>query len=125
MLNEVTSNTSILMVHNAAAEDRAPQDLLLKRIMRLRARLSFTMAAATLSAYFGYILIIAFKPQWLVIRINDDTLVTTGLVAAIGLFAFSALGAGAYMWLANRKIDPLIEAINGMEQARLSDDDIR
>ena len=53
MLNEVTSNTSILMVHNAAAEDRAPQDLLLKRIMRLRARLSFTMAAATLSADFG------------------------------------------------------------------------
>jgi len=125
MLNEVTRNASILMLHNAAADGRAPQDLLLKRIMRLRARLSFTMTAATLTAYFGYILIIAFEPQWLVIRINDDTLVTTGLLAAIGLFAFSALGAGSYMWFANRKIDPLIEAINGMEQTRLSDGEAR
>jgi uncharacterized membrane protein (DUF485 family) len=114
-LNEVTRKEAVaLKTQIGAAQGDSSHPALLRRVVKLKTTLSFTMAAVTLAAYFGYIMVIAFKPRWLVVRLTGNTLITTGLVAAVGLFAFSAVSAGIYVYIANRKIDPLVKAINNV-----------
>lgn len=87
------------------------RDQLVDALIQRRTRLAFAMTALTLAVYFSFLLTIAFAPQWLTVHISHHSLLTTGIVAALGLFCFSAVSAGIYVQIANRTVEPLALAV--------------
>lgn len=54
------------------------------------------------SAFFAYILVIAFSPDVFRYRVAPDTLVSVGIVSGVALTIFLVVLAAAYAWLRNR-----------------------
>lgn len=84
----------------------------LAELKRISSRLSLGMTLLTLTAYFGFILLIAFVPHWLTLPLSDRSHLTTGIVVGIGLYGFCVVATGFYAWQANRHIDPLLREIH-------------
>jgi len=58
-------------------------------------------------AYYAFILAIAFAPQHLARQLHDDTVLTVGIAAGLGVIALSIALTGLYVWRANRSFDRL------------------
>lgn len=84
----------------------------LAELKRISSRLSLRLTLLTLTAYFGFILLIAFAPHWLTLPLSDRSHLTTGIVVGIGLYGFCVAATGLYVWQANRRIDPLLRALH-------------
>jgi uncharacterized membrane protein (DUF485 family) len=77
-------------------------------LKKVRLRLSLGLTLLTLSAYFGFILLVAFNPHWLTLPLSTESRMTTGIVMGIGLYWFCVAVTGFYTWYANHRIDPLL-----------------
>lgn len=82
-------------------------------LARRRSRLGWGLAAAVLAAYYGFIAAIAFAPTWLVTPLNDETVLTVGIVAGLAVIALSISLTGVYVWWANSHFDRLNAALIG------------
>ena len=81
-----------------------------RRLLRSRSRLGWALTALMLAIYFGYILLIAFRKDWLATPIGQGV---TSRGIPLGLFVIVAgiVLTGIYVWRANRSFDPLVEAL--------------
>ncbi|WP_321922272.1 DUF485 domain-containing protein [Burkholderia sp. BCC1998] len=81
------------------------------RLVRRRTRLSIGMSVLVLGIYFAFILTVAFAPAVLTRHFPVESPMTVGIVVGIGLYWFCAIATGAYVWIADRWIDPLVGRI--------------
>lgn len=80
-------------------------------LRRARHGLAWPMAAAMLTAYFGFVWLMAFEPEWLGTPLTEGRSLTIGLPIGAGVILFAFIMTGVYAWAANRKFEALIEAL--------------
>ena len=85
-----------------------------RQLVRERSRFSWTLTAIMLAIFFGYVLLIAFAPQVLALRISGTT--TLGIPIGIGVILCGILLTGIYVHRANSRFDPMIREI--VEESR-------
>ena len=74
-------------------------------LARQRSRLGWGLGGAVLAVYYSFILVIAFKPAWLVRPLGPTTVVTVGIAAGLAIIALCVALTGVYIWQANRDFD--------------------
>lgn len=78
-----------------------------QRLVRRRERLAWSLSAMMLSLYIAFILLVAFRPEWLGARIWPEFPVTWGIPAGIGLIISAFVLTGIYVHRANGEFDRL------------------
>lgn len=71
----------------------------------------FPLAVAFLVWYFAYVLLSSFARDFMSQRVWGD--ITVGLLFGLGQFVTTFAITMAYVWYANRKLDPIAEGIRG------------
>ncbi len=91
-----------------ASIDRDPS---FHRLQRTRSRFAWCLAAVVLGVYYGFILVIAFRPALFARSLYADTVVTVGVSYGLAIIVLSILLTGLYVWRANREFDHLNQSI--------------
>ena len=92
------------------AIDRVRHDPEFKALVRDRSRLAWGLAILMMTIYFGFILLIAFAPDFLGIPIGNGVM-TIGIPLGIGVILAAFAITGVYVWRASFVFDPKIRAI--------------
>ncbi len=82
-----------------------------KKLVRKRGRFALLLSLITLALYVGFILLIAFDPQWLGTPIAAGSTITRGIPVGVGLIVISFVLTGIYVFRANGEFDRLIAEI--------------
>jgi len=82
-----------------------------RELVEKRQRFAFTLSIIMLIIYVGFILLIAFAPQWLGTPLHAGTSVTRGIPIGIGVIVISFLLTGVYVWRANGEFDRLTKVV--------------
>lgn len=80
-------------------------------VQRRRSRFSWLLALIMLVTYFGFILVIAFKPALLAMPLGPNTVITWGIPIGVGIIVLGFVLTGLYVQRANGEFDSTIEAI--------------
>ena len=78
-----------------------------RELVDKRQPIAFTLSIIMLIIYVGFILLIAFAPQWLGTPLHAGTSVTRGIPIGIGVIVISFVLTGVYVWRANGEFDRL------------------
>ncbi|AOY94677.1 hypothetical protein BKK79_22495 [Cupriavidus sp. USMAA2-4] len=81
------------------------------RLQRMRRRFAWTLTAAMLMAYFGFILTLAFRPALLAVPLVAGRPMTVGIPIGFGMFAFTFALVALYVHRSNTVYDRLIAGI--------------
>ena len=100
----------------AAVYERIAANPKFDYLVRHRGRLAWSLSAVIVFAYYGYILVIAFKPALLARPIFTGGVVTWGIPAGIGLILLSIILTGVYAYIANVRYEGLTREI--IEEAK-------
>ncbi len=84
---------------------------------RKRGRFSWLLTSIILSAYFTFILIIAFAPGMFATPIIKGGIITWGIPAALCVILLSLLLAGIYVYRANKEFDQSVKDIIARAEA--------
>jgi len=92
---------------------RSARDLLqspeFRRIVRRRWTIALLLTAALFVAYYGYVLLIALRPELLARRIGAVT--TLGIPLGVGVIVVAWALTAVYVLWANRRYDPEVERL--------------
>ncbi len=80
-------------------------------LQRRRSRLTWTLAAIMMVVYFGFILVIAFKPDFFAVPLGPDTVITRGIPIGVGIILLGFVLTGIYVYRANGEFDVAAERI--------------
>lgn len=76
-----------------------------------RTSLGWALTIAMLVVYYGFILLVAFKKDFLATRLGDGVM-TIGMPIGLGVIVFTIVITAIYVRRANSEFDQLSEAIN-------------
>ncbi|SOZ39212.1 DUF485 domain-containing protein [Cupriavidus neocaledonicus] len=86
-----------------------------EQLHRTRRRFSWSLTAAMLLVYFGFILTLAFRPDLLALRLAADQPMNIGIPIGFGMFAFTFALVAIYVYRTNTVYDPMIADIRNGE----------
>jgi uncharacterized membrane protein (DUF485 family) len=72
-----------------------------------RSHLAWSLAALMLIIYYGFILVIAFAPQFLATPLSAGSVTTIGLPIGVGVILSAIVLTGIYVYRANTEFDEL------------------
>jgi uncharacterized membrane protein (DUF485 family) len=81
------------------------------QLIRQRNVLAWTLTLLVCILYFGFILLVAFAPEFLTQPISASSVVPLGMPIGVGVILASVLLTGIYVYRANTSFDPLIAEI--------------
>lgn len=90
--------------------ERIQADPTYQKLKRERSRFGWTLTILMLIVYYGYILLIAFKPALLATRIGSGVM-TWGIPIGFGVIVFTILITAFYVRRANSEFDDLTDQI--------------
>lgn len=79
-------------------------------LVKERGRLAWSLSATMMSAYFGFILLVAFKPEFFKTIVWGEY-TTIGFPLGVGLILLAFVLTGIYVRRANQRFDVLTEKI--------------
>jgi uncharacterized membrane protein (DUF485 family) len=82
-----------------------------KELVAKRGRFAWLLATIMLTAYFAFILIIAFDPALLGTPLSAGVVTTWGIPAGLGLIFLSFVLTGVYVQRANGEFDRITQEI--------------
>lgn len=88
-----------------------------ERLHRMRRRFSWSLTAAMLLVYFGFILTLAFRPDLLALPLVAGRPMSVGIPIGFGMFAFTFALVAAYVYRSNTVYDRMIADIRNGEQS--------
>lgn len=80
-------------------------------LVRQRGRFAATLALLVIAAFFGFVLLVAFAPQVIAIRLFEGSHLTVGIVLGFAQFVFFCALTWVYVRRANGEFDTLNEQI--------------
>lgn len=80
-------------------------------LIQKRDSLAWTLSAAVCVMYFGFILMIAFTPDFLTAPIAAGSVIPVGMLIGVGVIVASCLLTGIFVSKANSVFDPLTREI--------------
>ena len=83
---------------------------LYERLVRERSRFAWRLTIIMLAIFFGYMLLIAFAPGFLAVRIAGQA-TTLGIPLGVGVILAGILLTGIYVHRANTRFDPMLAEI--------------
>ncbi|KAF7957129.1 hypothetical protein AWV80_37900 [Cupriavidus sp. UYMU48A] len=86
------------------------------RLHRMRRRFSWSLTAAMLLVYFGFILALAFRPDLLALPLTPGQPMSVGIPIGFGMFAFTFALVALYVHRSNTVYDKMIASIRNGEQ---------
>lgn len=90
---------------------RIEQSPRFKELVAKRDRFAWILSAIMLGLYVAFILLIAFEPQVLGMRISDDSPMTLGIPLGVGLILSAFVLTGIYVKRANGEFDRMNQEI--------------
>lgn len=81
-----------------------------QQLARGKARLGWSLTAVMLLLYYGFILVLAFAPQWLARPIGAGV-TTVGMPVGVAIILAAFVLTGIYVRQANKRLDPLNEQV--------------
>ena len=91
-----------------------------RRLSAERLRLGLFLSATMATAYFAFILTVAFRPQALAAPLGDGTVMTWGLLAGEGVIALGFVLTVLYVVYANARFDTLAAQLKEGVQSEAS-----
>jgi uncharacterized membrane protein (DUF485 family) len=76
-----------------------------------RSRFAWILSIIVLVIYYAFIMLIAFSPQTLAMKISETSVITIGIPIGILVIIFAFLLTGIYVWRANGEFDSLTNQI--------------
>ena len=76
-----------------------------KSLVKRKSFVSWLLSSITLLTYFSFILLVAFFPEVLGIRISDESIITIGIPIGVSIILLAFTLTGIYVLIANRKFD--------------------
>ncbi|WP_060150241.1 DUF485 domain-containing protein [Burkholderia stagnalis] len=98
---------------NASAVSRIRAHATFRELAARRARLSWSLIASVLGAYFALAACVAFRPGLLRAPVAAGHVTTVGVVAAIAVIVVGWAFTWLYVWRANGKFERLNDALLG------------
>jgi uncharacterized membrane protein (DUF485 family) len=92
------------------AIERVRRDPEFQRLVRSRSRFAWTLSALMALIYFGFVLLVAFAPQWLATPLGEGV-TTIGIPLGLGVILSAFVLTGVYVRRANTLYDAAIERI--------------
>lgn len=80
-------------------------------LVKQKSRLSWSLAILMMLAYYSFILVIAFFPQWLGMPLSAESSISWGLPVGIGIILFTFVITGIYVHKANHSYDKLMQSV--------------
>lgn len=94
----------------ASSHEKTRQNPNYQELVRRRSSLGWTLSLIMLVIYFGYILLVAFAPKFLGIRLGTGVM-TIGIPIGLFVIVSAFVLTGIYVRKANAKYDVLIRRI--------------
>ncbi len=94
----------------AALIERIRRDPEFVALARRRSRLAWGLSAVMAAIYFGFILAVAFAPEWLATPVGAGA-TTLGIPLGLGVILSAFVLTGVYVRRANKDFDPAIQRI--------------
>ncbi len=82
-----------------------------QELVKRRGRFAWTMSAITLVMFYGFVLVVAFKPALLGRPISEGSMLTVGVVVEFFMFVFFWILTAIYVVRANGEFDSLTQEI--------------
>jgi len=82
-----------------------------QQLIRARKRFAITLTLLMLSIYYGFILVVAFFPQWLAIPLAPGLTTTWGMPIGVAIILSAFLLTGIYVQRANGEFDRITKEI--------------
>tara|TARA_B100001123_G_C14335130_1_gene640762 strand:- start:173 stop:481 length:309 start_codon:yes stop_codon:yes gene_type:complete len=79
-----------------------------KLLVKKKSFISWLLSSIILLTYFSFILLIAFFPEILGMKISNKSIITIGIPIGVSIILLAFLSTGIYVFIANKKLD-LIE----------------
>lgn len=98
------------MTESQAAQAAMARDPRYLALVRGRARFAWQLTFVICAIYYGYVLLIAFRPDILARPIGDGV-TTLGIPVGIGVILSGIALTALYVWRANRHYDPALQAL--------------
>jgi len=76
-----------------------------------RSRFAWILSIIMLVIYYAFIMVIAFSPQTLAMKISEASVITIGIPIGILIIISAFLLTGIYVWRANGEFDNLTKQI--------------
>jgi uncharacterized membrane protein (DUF485 family) len=80
-------------------------------LIKQRDNLAWTLTAIVLVLFYGFIMLIAFAPEFLTQPISAGSVIPLGMLIGVGVILASIVLTGIYVMQANNKFDPMIEEL--------------
>ena len=77
----------------------------------MRSKYSIIMAIVSASAYYGFILLVAFNKEFLAQKIGEGYTMSIGVPIGVGVIVFTILLTWIYVRRANSEFDSINEAL--------------
>jgi len=82
-----------------------------QELVTKRTRFGWTLTALMMVVYYGFILLVAFKKDFLASRLGEGVM-TMGMPIGLGVIVFTIVITAIYVKRANSEFDQLSEEIN-------------
>ncbi|MBK1700756.1 DUF485 domain-containing protein [Thiococcus pfennigii] len=76
-----------------------------------RKRFAWILTILMLAIYYGFILVIAFEPQWLAQPIAEGAVTTIGIPIGVAIIVSAFILTGIYVYRANGEFDRMTRTI--------------
>jgi uncharacterized membrane protein (DUF485 family) len=90
--------------------ERVQRDPEFQALVSKRSRFVWTLTAAMIAIYFGFILLIAFDPK-LIGQPIDGSIITLGIPLGLGVILTAFVLTGIYVWRANSEFDAMTKDV--------------
>ena len=92
---------------NASTYQRIRENPKYQDMIRRRGRFAAFLSAIVLIAYYGFMMVVAFKPALLRETLSDGSVLTVGMPIGAGIIVVSWLLTGLYVYRANSDFDKI------------------
>ena len=104
---------------SSAMYERMRSNPKFQHLVTTRGRFAWTLAITVLAIFYGFVMLVAFRPTLLGQPVREGSALTVGVAFGLFMFAFFWLLTAAYVRRANGEFDALTEEI--VKEARLSE----